>query len=116
MTKENKILLSIIAVLLILLIIMGVCVESGRLDNTIHKEAIREANAEIVKYNIKIDSLDALIGVQRIRIDSLNKVKQNVIYVTISEIDSVKALPFGEKGAYFVDNIEKLKHKQEQFK
>lgn len=115
MTKENKVLPSIIAILLLLLIIMGVCIESGRNDNSLQKQAIREANDKIQKYSIKIDSLDGLIAGQRIKIDSLQKLRSNVVYVTISEIDSVKALPFDGKGAYFVQQISKLNEKQEHF-
>jgi len=102
MTITEKILGIALVIVLIICVILGV--QKSKLDVEIGaaKYAVIEIReAKIAEYDNKIDSLTEYITRLQITNDSLKNEKAKIRTVTITEIDSIKFLPFDGKRVFW---------------
>lgn len=109
MSGSEKILIGLISILLVIVILLGVqnsqhAVEIGALEY--QENEIREA--QIKAYDSRINSLSELIVTLQTENDSLRNEKAKIRTVTITEIDSIRALPFGGKRMFWTTEVSRI--------
>lgn len=109
MTTGEKILCFFIVVLLIICIVFGI--QKSQTDVQIGaaeyaENEIREAQIKL--YDSRISSLSELIVTLQTENDSLRNEKAKIRTVTIYEIDSIRALPFGGKRMFWTTEAARI--------
>lgn len=109
MTITEKILGIALVIVLIICVILGV--QKSKLDEEIgaaEYAVIEIREAKIEAYDNKIDSLTEYITRLQIQNDSLKHEKSKIRTVTITEIDSIKFLPFDGKRVFWASETTRL--------
>lgn len=102
MTTAEKILSGLIAILLIICVILGV--QKSNLDIEIgagEYAIIKMREAKIESYDNQIEGLTEKIVTLQTENDSLRNEKAKIRTVTITEIDSIRLLPFDGKRVFW---------------
>ena len=109
MTTAEKILSGFIVILLIICVVLGV--QKSNLDVEIgagEYAIIKMREAKIESYDNQISSLSELIVTLQTENDSLRNEKAKIRTVTITEIDSIRLLPFDGKRVFWAIETTRL--------
>lgn len=111
-----KVLSIFVAILLVLVIILGyqkssLDVKIGNAEYAIIQ--MREEKIEV--YDTQIVELENLISILQNERDNLKDEKSRIKIVTITKIDSIKALPFTGKRVFFAGEIARIDSIRERY-
>ena len=109
MTTAEKILSIFIVILLAITIVLGI--QKSKLDAKIgaaEYAVIEIREARIKAYDNQIDLLNVFILKLQTENDSLRNEKAKIRTVTITEIDSIRALPFGGKRNFWTTEVSRI--------
>ena len=109
MTTAEKILSFFILILLLITVTLGVQKSNLDIEIGAAKYAENEIRiSRIANYNNQIDSLNVFILKLQTENDSLRNEKAKIRTVTITEIDSIRALPFGGKRNFWTTEVSRI--------
>jgi len=109
MTSLEKVLVCALVLLLIICVVLGV--QKSNLDVEIgagEYAIIKMREAKIESYDNQIESLEQFIVTLQTENDSLRNEKAKIRTVTITEIDSIRLLPFDGKRVFWAIETTRL--------
>ena len=112
----QKVLAIFVAILLVLVIILGY--QKSSLDVKIGNAEyaiIQMREQKIEAYDTQIVELENLISILQTERDNLKDEKSRIKIVTITKIDSIKALPFTGKRVFFAGEIARIDSIRERY-
>ena len=112
----EKVLAIFVAILLVLVIILGY--QKSSLDVKIGNAEyaiIQMREQKIKAYDTQIVDLHNLISTLQTERDKLKDEKSKIKIVTITKIDSIKALPFTGKRVFFAGEIARIDSVRERY-